>query len=440
MAAVHSPSSSGHWPDPRQRGYEHRARHDDVAPETSWGYPAEEHSAQQHRPGTRYEAVDPTAADVWSEGRLSRGASKPAWGTAEAGGGERTSSWNPAQDFGHGQGDPPGTGSWREPAGESRGWSESTGDWQSNRTAAWLSSRHDHPAPVPAQPSDVPEQSGEPSDVFGRSTGKAGRNLPMAIAVGVLLGAAVIASLYVWRPAFVLLAALAIMGAIWEMARAVEPVEARPPLVPLLLGGPAIVGLAWFAGLEAMVLGLVLTVVAVLVWRLGEGPVGYQRDVTFATLIVTYVAFLAGFAVLLVKPDDGAFRVTITLAAAVLSDVGGYATGALFGRHPMAPTVSPKKSWEGFAGSVSASAVGSAILLALMLDVPWWQGVLFGVGIALAATLGDLGESLMKRDLGIKDMGRLLPGHGGLMDRLDSLLLAVPTGYLLLVSFAPPGV
>jgi phosphatidate cytidylyltransferase len=261
----------------------------------------------------------------------------------------------------------------------------------------------------------------------------------MAIAVGVLLGTAVIASLYVWRPAFVLLAAAAIAGAIWEMTRAVEPVEARPPLVPLLVGGPAIVGLAWFAGLEAMVLGLVLTVVAVLVWRLGEGPVGYQRDVTFATLIITYVAFLAGFAVLLVKPDDGAVRVTITLAAAVLSDVGGYAMGALFGRHPMAPTVSPKKSWEGFAGSVSASAVGSAIMLALMLGLPWWQGVLFGIGIALAATLGDLGESLMKRDLGIKDMGRLLPGHGGLMDRLDSLLLAVPTGYLLLVWFAPPG-
>jgi phosphatidate cytidylyltransferase len=285
-----------------------------------------------------------------------------------------------------------------------------------------------------------PGRQGEPAADADRSTGKAGRNLPVAITVGVLLGAAVIASLYVWRPAFVLLAALAIAGAIWEMARAVEPAEVRPPLVPLLVGGPAIVGLAWFAGLEAMVLGLVLTVAAVLVWRLGEGPVGYQRDVTFATLIITYVPFLAGFAVLLVRPDDGAFRVTITLAAAVLSDVGGYAMGALFGRHPMAPTVSPKKSWEGFAGSVSASAIGGTIMLVLMLGRPWWQGALFGIGIALAATLGDLGESLMKRDLGIKDMGRLLPGHGGLMDRLDSLLLAVPTGYVLLVWFAPPGV
>jgi len=261
----------------------------------------------------------------------------------------------------------------------------------------------------------------------------------MAITVGVSLGALVIASLYVWRPAWVILVAVAIAIAIWEMVRAVEPVEARPPLPPLLIGGTAIVVLAWFAGIEAMVLGLVLTVVAVVVWRLGEGPVGYQRDITAATLIAAYVPFLAGFAVLLAQPDDGAFRVTIMIATVVLSDVGGYAAGVLFGRHPMAPTVSPKKSWEGFAGSLTASAAGAAIMLWLMLGQPWWEGVIFGIALALAATLGDLSESLMKRDLGIKDMGRLLPGHGGLMDRLDSLLLAAPAGYLLLELFAPHG-
>ncbi|MGH3660922.1 MAG: phosphatidate cytidylyltransferase [Micromonosporaceae bacterium] len=268
--------------------------------------------------------------------------------------------------------------------------------------------------------------------------GKAGRNLPAAIGVGVTLGVLVIASLWPWRFAFVLLAAGVIAGAIWEMVRAVEPIQARPPLPPLLIGGPAMVVLAWFAGVEAMVLGLVLTVTAVLIWRLGEGPVGYQRDIVTATLIAAYVPFLAGFAVLLARPEDGHLRVIITIAAVVLSDTGGYAVGALFGRHRMAPTVSPSKSWEGFGGSLLASGIGGALMLSLLLGQEWWQGVVFGVALALSATLGDLSESLMKRDLGIKDMGRLLPGHGGLMDRLDSLLLAAPTGYLLLVLFAPP--
>ncbi len=259
----------------------------------------------------------------------------------------------------------------------------------------------------------------------------------MAIGVGLTLGGLVIASLYVWRPAFVVLAAVAILVGIWEMVRAVEPAGARPPLVPLLIGGAAIVVLAWFAGIEAMVLGLVLTVVAVLIWRLGDGPVGYQRDVISATLIAAYVPFLAGFAVLLAKPEDGAFRVTIMIAAVVLSDTGGFVAGSLLGQHRMAPSVSPNKSWEGFGGSVLASAVGSALMVQFMLHQPWWEGALFGVAIAFAGTLGDLSESLMKRDLGVKDMGRLLPGHGGLMDRLDSLLLAAPTGYVLLLLFAP---
>ena len=255
--------------------------------------------------------------------------------------------------------------------------------------------------------------------------------------MGVSLGAVVVASLYVWRPAFVGLVAVAVCVAVWEMVRAVQPTGIRPPMVPLQVGGITIVVLAWFAGIEAMVLGLVLTVVAVVIWRLSEGPVGYQRDVTAAALIAAYIPFLAGFAVLLVQPEDGALRVTIMMASVVLSDVGGYATGVLFGRHPMAPKVSPKKSWEGFAGSLTAASMGGALMVWLMLGEPLWEGALIGLALAVAATLGDLAESLMKRDLGIKDMGRLLPGHGGLMDRMDSLLLAAPTGFLLLRLLAP---
>jgi len=122
----------------------------------------------------------------------------------------------------------------------------------------------------------------------------------------------------------------------------------------------------------------------------------------------------------------------------VCSDVGGYVGGVFFGKHPMSPTVSPKKSWEGLAGSALACMIAGVLLVGQALDGLWWQGLLFGAAIALSATLGDLGESIVKRDLGIKDMGSLLPGHGGLMDRMDSLLPSAAVAYLLLTMFVPP--
>jgi phosphatidate cytidylyltransferase len=129
--------------------------------------------------------------------------------------------------------------------------------------------------------------------------------------------------------------------------------------------------------------------------------------------------------------------VVVFIAVTVLSDIGGYVAGVLFGRHPMAPTISPKKSWEGFAGSALFTAVGGALLVTLLVDGLWWEGVVIGLAAMVAATLGDLCESMIKRDLGIKDMGSLLPGHGGMMDRLDSLLLAAPVTYLLLSWLVP---
>jgi phosphatidate cytidylyltransferase len=269
-------------------------------------------------------------------------------------------------------------------------------------------------------------------------TGRAGRNLPAAIGVGVVLGGTVLASLLMWKPAFYAVLVVAIGVGTWEMVRAVGAGGARPPLVPLLLGGAVMVGVAWYGGAAALPYGLLGTAVAVLVWRLADGPAGYQRDVEPALLIAVYVPFLASFAALLFRPEDGNFRVLAALAGVVMSDTGGYIAGVFFGRHPMAPSVSPKKSWEGFAGSLLATAVGSAILLYYLLDAAWWHGIVFGLAIAAAATLGDLAESLLKRDLGIKDMSSLLPGHGGLMDRLDSILFAAPTAYAVLTFLVPP--
>ncbi|GAA4448412.1 hypothetical protein GCM10023170_031260 [Phytohabitans houttuyneae] len=290
-------------------------------------------------------------------------------------------------------------------------------------------------AEADAEPATDPVRPRRPGPGKRRATGRAGRNLPAAIGVGVTLGAVVIASLFVWRPAFLAVIVVALGVAIWEMSRAVRAVGAHPPAVPLAAGGLVTIGMAWYAGEDALMLGFLVTLLATLVWRLADGLSGFGRDAAAATLIAVYVPFLGGFAALLAEPDDGARRVIVTLAAVVLSDTGGYVAGVFFGKRPMAPTISPKKSWEGLAGSLVATAVGSAILLYLLLDVePWW-GAVFGLALSIASVLGDLAESMLKRDLGIKDMSNLLPGHGGLMDRLDSILFALPTAYLLLAVF-----
>ena len=272
-----------------------------------------------------------------------------------------------------------------------------------------------------------------------KPAGRAGRNLPAAIAVGVSMILVVLASLFIWKEAFLGVIALATGLGIWEMVRALKVTGAKPPLVPLVAGGVLMTGLAWYGSTDALILGLVVTVLATVLWRLADGVKGLTKDLAATTLIAVYVPFLLSFGVLLAHPDDGDRRVLITLLAVVLSDTGGYAAGVFLGKHPMAPTISPKKSWEGFAGSVAAAAVGSSLLAYFLLDVPLYWGLLFGALISVVAVLGDLAESMLKRDIGIKDMSNLLPGHGGLMDRLDSILFAVPTAFLLLSLIAPPG-
>lgn len=286
-------------------------------------------------------------------------------------------------------------------------------------------------SPTGGAPPD-PEPASDPQGGSADQRHRAGRDLPAAIAVGGGLAAVVLASLLVWRPAFLAVIAAAVCVGTWEMARAVRASGARPPLAPLLAGGVAMTVAAWFGGPAGLSLGLLLTALAIVVWRLGAGPAGYQRDVSAATLILVYVPFLGGFAAMLGAADDGQWRVLVMLAVVVLTDTGGYVAGVFFGRHALAPAISPKKSWEGLAGSLLAAAAGGAVGLALGFGVDWWWGAVVGLLVAAAAVLGDLAESLLKRDLQIKDMSGLLPGHGGVMDRVDSILFAAPAAYLLL--------
>lgn len=273
-----------------------------------------------------------------------------------------------------------------------------------------------------------------PPEPRGRRSGRAGRDLRAATLVGIVLGILVIGSMVVWKPAFVVLAAAAIVVAVWELSQALGEAGVRVPVMPVVLGSVLMVAAGYVGGPESLAVGLGLTAVAVVVWRLGDPGAGYVRDTTAGLFVAVYVPFLAGFATVLLRPEDGHWRVLSLLAVVVASDTGGYLAGVLMGRHPMAPTVSPKKSWEGFVGSVLLGTLVGTAFVVLLLDGPWWAGVVFGLAGVLAATLGDLGESMIKRDLGIKDMSDLLPGHGGLMDRLDSLLAAAPVAWLVLTA------
>ncbi|MGI8416073.1 MAG: phosphatidate cytidylyltransferase [Nakamurella sp.] len=269
---------------------------------------------------------------------------------------------------------------------------------------------------------------------------RAGRDLPMAIGVGVGLGVVIIAALLLYRPAFVVIVAAAVLASVWEMTttlRASRKIEIG--WLPVGVGSVAIIALAWPFGYQAQALGTALTALVCLLWRFPRGADGYLRDVSASVFLVVYLGLFASFATLLVQPHDGAQRVLTFLIAVVCSDTGGYAAGALLGKHPMAPTISPKKSWEGFAGSAIAAMIGGALSVSLMLHHPWWQGAVIGAVLTVVAVVGDLAESLIKRDLGVKDMGHLLPGHGGMMDRMDSLLPSVVVAWALLHLFVPVG-
>jgi phosphatidate cytidylyltransferase len=250
--------------------------------------------------------------------------------------------------------------------------------------------------------------------------------------VGLGLAVVVLGTLFLFKPAFVALVVLVVAVAVWELATALSERSFSVPIVPIVLGAALTVAGAYIGGGSPLVVGLGLTVAAVGAWRLGEPSAGYLRDVTAGVFTAVYVPFLAGFTMLMARLDDGHWRVFALLAVVVACDVGGYAAGVLAGRHPMAPTVSPKKSWEGLAGSLLLG-VGAGVAVAMLaFDAPWWAGVVLGLVGVVGATLGDLGESMIKRDLGVKDMSSLLPGHGGVMDRLDSLLPSAPLIWLVL--------
>ncbi|BAK34519.1 phosphatidate cytidylyltransferase [Microlunatus phosphovorus NM-1] len=287
-----------------------------------------------------------------------------------------------------------------------------------------------------------------PAPPAGQGHGRAGRNLPAAIGLGVVLGAYVVLSLIFFKPAFVLLVAVALSMGSLELYHALKRHGMNAAIQPIIVGTLAISIGSYLAGRQQPVVfsttsvllaALALTVLAALIWRIPGGSKGYVNDAAASLFVIAYVPMLGSFAALMLAGEHGVARMVTYMLVVVMGDTGGYVLGVLFGKHPMAPRISPKKSWEGFAGSMLFGIVSGILMLVFALHQPWWVGLILGVCLVGVGVMGDLIESLIKRDLGIKDMSSILPGHGGVMDRLDSLLVAAPVAWLIMYLLVPGG-
>jgi phosphatidate cytidylyltransferase len=272
---------------------------------------------------------------------------------------------------------------------------------------------------------------------------RAGRNLIFAIGIGLLLGVVLLASLIFIKELFMVIAGLAVGFAVLELVTALRTAGRRIPRIPSVAVAVAMIPAAYYGGADWRWIVLVVGVIVVVLWRLIEaGLPGWRtsgtelaKDLGTAVFVQMYVTLLGSFSILLVAQPDGQWWTLAFLIVVVVTDIGAYASGVLFGKHPMAPTISPKKTWEGFAGAAAAAIIAGVLLSIFMLHEPWWLGIIMGVVLLGTATLGDLGESLIKRDIGVKDMSSWIPGHGGLLDRLDSILPSAAAAYALFLIF-----
>jgi phosphatidate cytidylyltransferase len=277
-------------------------------------------------------------------------------------------------------------------------------------------------------------------------TPKAGRNLPAAVAVGLAMLFAVLGGLLFLPLGFVAVTTTFAVFGVWEIYRALEANGTRMPIVPVMTGTVAMPFCAYLGGIESLLFAMLLSSVAVLLWRSVESAAGSANSIFAGVFTLGWVPFFISFAALPLHAagaatplglwpggtiPDGAWQVAVMLLLVVSNDTFGYLVGASLGKHPMAPKISPKKSWEGFAGSVAGAMLIGVLASLFVLDKPWWVGIILAVGTVTAATAGDLAESMVKRELGVKDMSSILPGHGGVMDRLDSIVFASPVVFVL---------
>jgi phosphatidate cytidylyltransferase len=304
---------------------------------------------------------------------------------------------------------------------------------------------------VRAARSELEQQVAHARDQFGeaneRIKQRTGRDLIVAILVGLAIGVVVIASLLFFKWVFAIFALAVALFGTFELCRALQVSGRRIDIVPQVGFVFVLVAGGFFFDLWALWVIVFVDIVVVIVWRVlgqmfaqdGRRYGDVLADVLIGALVQLYVPFLGSLAMVLLRQEGGQWWVLSFIIIAVASDTGAYAAGLAFGKTPMAPRISPKKTWEGFAGAVAAALVAGVLLAWLLLALPWWAGLILGAVILLTATAGDLGESMLKRDLGIKDMSSWLPGHGGVLDRLDSILPSAAAALALFYLLSPLG-
>lgn len=261
---------------------------------------------------------------------------------------------------------------------------------------------------------------------------KAGRKLLPSIAVGLSLIALVWFTLSYQRELFAAVVAIAVVLGTREIVRAFAARSITISFNALTLAAIGLAYAAWNGGVGGLAVATAVAFPLLLIRSLMQGPEGFVAKATATTFTLLYLPFLAGFLILLARPSTGFQQVMTFMVLVGCNDTFGYIIGVLLGKHPLVPTISPKKTWEGLIGSVIFTVAGGCLAFHYIMDMQWWLGIIVGLMIVFTATCGDLIESAMKRDMSLKDMGSLLPGHGGMLDRLDSVVLSAPAMWLAL--------
>ena len=261
---------------------------------------------------------------------------------------------------------------------------------------------------------------------------RAGRKLFPSIIVSLSLIALIWFALAYHREIFAVVVAVAVVLGIHEIVRAFNARGIYLSQIALVVASLVLSFATWNGGVAGLAVATAIALPLLLIQLLTRGPEGFVASATATVFSLLYLPFFGGFLILLARPSTGLERVMTFVVLVACNDTFGYIVGVLVGRHPLAPTISPKKSWEGLIGSLIFTVLGGALAFNYIMEMDWWIGAIVGLMIVVTATCGDLIESAMKRDLALKDMGSLLPGHGGVLDRIDSVLISAPALWLAL--------
>lgn len=261
---------------------------------------------------------------------------------------------------------------------------------------------------------------------------RAGRKLFPSIIVSLSLIALIWFALAYHREIFAVVVAVAVVLGIHEIVRAFNARGIYLSQIALVVASLVLSFATWNGGVAGLAVATAIALPLLLIQLLTRGPEGFVASATATVFSLLYLPFFGGFLILLARPSTGLERVMTFVVLVACNDTFGYIVGVLVGRHPLAPKISPKKSWEGLIGSLIFTVLGGALAFHYIMEMDWWIGAIVGLVIVVTATCGDLIESAMKRDLALKDMGSLLPGHGGVLDRIDSVLISAPALWLAL--------